>query len=1793
MGTPRFANGRGGDRMAKSIATPKQTGGGGFTFEDAVIARFLLLMLAGQHPLDAEDGAIEAVGFQKRVSGWLLDDVVLELRTTQETRHFALSVKSNEQVTEQGFPDEFVRTIWEHWLQISTDKFDRVSDYLGLVSSSLDSGVRTAWHGLLGKARKTEADDFQSRIETGGYANDIERSIFKSLQCPSDLVSGNGDVGPAATARLLSRLRLLDFDFAETPSHDRNECVLLCQKALHAGDAEQAVSLWTCLLRTARDYATAGGDLTRPELVQQLRGQFSLLEYPNYQGDWQRLGQASRSLSDRIRDTIAGRLKLDRAAPLAEVGASLKPRHFAVLLGPSGCGKSVIAKRLAATPGEMDHVLWMNATSLNEPSLDAIRQKLGLQHEIEEVLGKTNVARGLIVLDGLDLFSGDALRNAAVIAHAAFERGTNCPWAILATCGLERWEAVYRSLLRESVDPTSIVTLALDNDLAPDLPKIKQRFPELSRILLRANIQQLFRNLKVLDVVASQTQLRSEQTVAWVGETDVLRWYWDEHVASGPQGSGRSRFLQRLSEIEAADLTRRVPVSRLEAEECRVLSGLIDDHICAKDEEQVGFDHDLFADWARQRRVYSEGENLVAFIRQQCINPRWHRAIRLVGLQLLEDPHKGSDAWQSLIVQLSDSANSPTQESDLVLEAAFFAADPIPLLDSAWEHLREAEGVLLLRLLNRFLHVATFPNPLLAPVAGENDRGYSTASAAMWRLPYWPLWLPMLQFVYTHRAEAIALCPDSVSQMADLWLRQSGRTWPLRREAAEILIDAARWMIETKRAGERYYSDRLDERVYRRLLVAATECEDITVAIVRELSERVATNGEPAEDDSATIGANAATMPPTNQSHSITEGWFGPVGHPWSDGPLRRVDDAFREACLGSAVAMTPLIDACPTIASEVILALLIREPLPEDRVGYRSSLGMEDLDIEWLADWFPAMYFHGPFFPFLQRQPALAIEMIVRLVNFATERWAESRDPGSPGNPPYVAIRALGEEVRWVGNLDVYFWYRERLIEPHAIPTALMALEKWLYDLAEAEQNLDQWITQILRSSRSVALAGVLVALGRKSPTLFRGPLRPLLGVWQFHQWEQNYAIEGFERTCLGMTLMSWVRYGEEVFNVAKAWHTLPHRATPLNDVAIRLFVEDFDIRSALDDARKEWQQEFVRRENEGVERGYLEQMIALYNIENWSVQEIDEGLKIDWKAPQELQERRQPEVERIQRAQTLLGFPIQCRARLEENKPLSAEEIEPFWSLINQIADYRPVESSPGDSTFPEHALLGGIAVLVVFHSDWLEADPERLRWCEEWILRVLQSPPPRQQLDCAESVYDCDWQSFLADAVPLLFAGDIENTGLRRLVAELAMAYHYVTAGKLMKRCFQARARIGDDFSRLQNLIAIWAAIREVHRVTHCGNSIWDTPHVPFNVGAWYERLARAFVTKQLPSRPIPWQRLARQADERMVRMIRNEYEKACGKPRPDDADRSVSRRIRRLPGLDPYLLRYAFAWIPRLDEARDGDERASWIGILEEELGLVLRTLGTTEDARADKDCHFAPHTPNDWDRSVFQRVAEMVPQMTPEDRPERLWQPIIKLGLERHYWVEAFISALFVHGFKVEGCREAFFREWGRMIDFVVGNNIWPRDAEMAWAHREKLFLGLLGLDWHCECLKDVEFRPCIAAMRDRYRQWADTWLDHCDSAKRFARFLTWPSAEDIAEEGLVWLHRASNGIFRSRWDRDELEHSVMDCLEHFWQNRRAAVRNTPAVRSAFMGLLKQLADLVFPRALELQDLIAR
>ena len=75
--------------MAKKVATTKQTGGGGFEFEDKVAAYFMCYLLAARHPLDTSLGTIKKIRFQVSEERWLLDDLLLILKNGEEKRRCA------------------------------------------------------------------------------------------------------------------------------------------------------------------------------------------------------------------------------------------------------------------------------------------------------------------------------------------------------------------------------------------------------------------------------------------------------------------------------------------------------------------------------------------------------------------------------------------------------------------------------------------------------------------------------------------------------------------------------------------------------------------------------------------------------------------------------------------------------------------------------------------------------------------------------------------------------------------------------------------------------------------------------------------------------------------------------------------------------------------------------------------------------------------------------------------------------------------------------------------------------------------------------------------------------------------------------------------------------------------------------------------------------------------------------------------------------------------------------------------------------------------------------------------------------------------------------------------------------------------------------------------------------------------------------------------------------------------------------------------------------------------------
>ena len=88
----------GKSQSSKSVATLKQMSGGGFAFEDKVVAYYLAWMLAGGIPLGLSQGAKSRIDCQVRVDGWLLDDLLLTITHQGQKHRYAYSIKKQHPV---------------------------------------------------------------------------------------------------------------------------------------------------------------------------------------------------------------------------------------------------------------------------------------------------------------------------------------------------------------------------------------------------------------------------------------------------------------------------------------------------------------------------------------------------------------------------------------------------------------------------------------------------------------------------------------------------------------------------------------------------------------------------------------------------------------------------------------------------------------------------------------------------------------------------------------------------------------------------------------------------------------------------------------------------------------------------------------------------------------------------------------------------------------------------------------------------------------------------------------------------------------------------------------------------------------------------------------------------------------------------------------------------------------------------------------------------------------------------------------------------------------------------------------------------------------------------------------------------------------------------------------------------------------------------------------------------------------------------------------------------------------
>ena len=202
----------------------------------------------------------------------------------------------------------------------------------------------------------------------------------------------------------------------------------------------------------------------------------------------------------------------------------------------------------------------------------------------------------------------------------------------------------------------------------------------------------------------------------------------------------------QLATLEAETLSAGVPRRQLGHAEQQTLSALVTSDLIRVSEQRVRFSHDLLGDWARMMVLVGEPPSDCAANRDRAASPRWHRAVRLFGQRLLEQAPQGSDQWRRTVEQMEDGSDAGKVVRDLFLESLFLATNANQLLQRVWSVLTGDDGRLLNRLLDRFLFVATLPDPRLAEIAETAEAAVRLEHA--FRIPFWPYWGPVLTILH-------------------------------------------------------------------------------------------------------------------------------------------------------------------------------------------------------------------------------------------------------------------------------------------------------------------------------------------------------------------------------------------------------------------------------------------------------------------------------------------------------------------------------------------------------------------------------------------------------------------------------------------------------------------------------------------------------------------------------------------------------------------------------------------------------------------------------------------------------------------------------------------------------------------------------------------------------------------------------------------------------------------------------------------------------------------------------------
>lgn len=1745
----------------RKIATSKQTGGGGFIFEDKVSAWFISFMLANKYPFIPEIGKIRRIDYQVRVDGWLFDDLLLTMVNVDNVeRKVAISCKSNIQINSKGPTNELLKDIWNQYLNISADKFNVSNDYICIVNSQLPPKLSKDLNDLIRFSRENDSNTLHQRINQDDKAfSKSLKKLYSGFYCPANIGKTN-NIDESETTRVLSRIIFIEFDLENAISSDENEIIEICKSCLLEPNGADELQLYKNLCSIRGELASVSGYLDYQKLIHKLNIHFQLKGFNSHVEDWNKILKVSKFKIDMIPDKIGNKVSFSILNELDTLQELIQNNKSVFILGKSGYGKSVLAKKYIQTklkPNEK--FIWIDSQSVQNENLN---NHFGTRHSLVDILSYVQQTNSYLFIDGIDRFFKDSELN---LIYPLLKIATNpsSGWKTIFTCQLDDYEDVLERLYRINIT-LSPITYKINTNLLAHVALLKKHFPELSELFKHKHLIPILNNLKYLDLLAynlsKKTNLAEKD---YIGESTIIDWIWKKEIESA--GYSSSRFIQDFSEKQAQRLSVGIPVSDFSISDISPLDKLKESKIFIEIEDRLYLTHDLFGDWARYKLIRANKDNLKPFLlSKELFSPLWCKAIRLYGIYLIEHNNDASE-WIELFNSLVDSEPNEKIIQDLLLESLIFSADTYSHLTTLWSFLDKNEGELFNRFLEQFLLKATLPNKNVLKLA-EEIGGYSIAEASSYnRVPNHLYWADVLNFIYSKKKQLIINSKLKMATITKMWLEYTPLNFLYRSECSEIALDNAKWIFDFKHNGGFVKGD-VDKNIYKAFLMGINEHPENVIELALKLCKRIKV-----ERQEKKCNKNP------NSNKSIGSPFFNSKirdSIQWPDGPYERVDDAFEKICVDEN-ALSLIIDSFPEKAKEILLALFIEAPR-EISYGYDHNY---DFDINEPRNWFPPFYTRGPFLYFLNHQPAIGIEFIISLVNFATEQWTNSFKHKEL-EIPKLSLLYNDKTLDFIGDERVYFWFRDATGAPHTIVSALMALEKFLYDKVNSNQSIASHVDLIYKNGNSVAYLGVLNSVGRYDNKLFFNELKPMLQVYEFYEWEKSldYGAHHIE----GHQMIGSNNFSESTWQLAKEWHTLAHRKTSLQAVSLSLFLNNQDLREYYGSITESWKKKLNKIESEGHKHVYLNNLISFYNYENYEPISHNGHIYYQYKEPEYLSNKYNDVREQLSESNDSFIFPFHCLQELEKESKYSIEECEKLWVKIQEYTNLD--DEHPYSNLTGKHQLvLGGAAILVLNKNIWIDKYQDRLEWICDYVDNALINYlPNNHEMSQAEMGYS--WSHFTAYILSELWTSDLKNMKLKKLISLLLTKGSYDTIQVFFVRVSKHLKWSDINFIQVQNLVILWSiALYRDYSKTKKYNSHFDQEALiieksEFILDEYREILINDLVNNKIKITLIDWSKF---------RTIESKIKR---RDWHNDDDLTIGNKS----GIDLEMLQHAFSSIPKIDQV-DAQERKYLLNLWKLITQQIVFELGAIDENSKQQDDY-----PSNFHLWALNRISEFVSQIKVTDNVEAefFWKQILQYGYLATDWVNRFCYHYFLNNIEKAQYHAGFFKQWKQMLAYVDECKTWNYKR----GYREnEIMESLMGVssslielwknDDYTDFFKKVILEDITLMNKKSYDQ---------DIIYRLLLVLKTKQGLIILNEGIEIINKHLNyrktldklgtpeGFVRVDFKHEDL---MAQTASFLWEEHKVEIKNNTLTLNGFKQIILYLVAKQNPIGMELQGRI--